>query len=593
MTIKTNSFFTIQKIIVDSYSSYQKSMFFLLLVASLYGFILGIENSAMGASVQFAQFLLGKVVYPLDSKEYYLFASTFSLLNYLSALFLFITDSEVLTSIFISAIIGSLAFQVLVLAIFIIYRNSFFALISAIFIASINLIGEGIAYPIYFMGTNHDFGRAGLFFPLYAILLISLSKKRLGYFLLGLSLGVHIPMGFWAALCFICAMIINRLSVKDWYIRGDVIFSFLFGISVFIGIYFFQKWYFPVLLFENLNTYEVSEIFNNYIKLWDHHRQKFYPNANGGILYAILTLATTYFLLIKKYDFMSNDTTTYLRFIFITTIFSIPLVFIPSWFMPEYFPSFFIAVMPGRFINYSIFLSIPLSIAFLGTQIKKKNYLYSLYITIGVVIFFIYTKGLVSHQVKSCLFILIFFLIFIALKKFITNIVVSWIKALFILVIYTMLVTAPLYIFYIIPKVSITNFFTLNIPLVSDRLVLVTMEKFLLQAENRRPILSPHLDGFAYLPNGSGLVKLNQSSEEIFGISLKNKYPLEHHLHGSSFALSDYKNLWMNRACQEWKTLSEKYGFDLIIVPETIELKTDLIFSDKSFRGYSTDCIRN
>lgn len=576
-------------------SPWDQSLIFLLLISGAYGLVVGIASSTWQASVESAQFLLGKVVYPTDSIEYELNASTFSLLNYFSAFFLKITDSEILSSIATSGLLGLIGFQVLAMAIFLFFRSAIYSFFGAIFLASNNLFGWGVAYPIFFMGTPHGYGRIALFFPLYGLLLMAFSKLRIGALLLGLAIGVHPTSGAWVIGCLGLGLFYQwrQYGLRDGCAYLKIVPFFIVGIGISFLAYFYQKYAFPVNTNLFVDKVESINIFNSYIKYWDYHRRKI-DDLNfifQGISLTLMAVMTSIFFLRKKFSNNVNQENLYLKFILISSFLSIPLVFIPSWFDAALFPTIFVSAMPGRFINFSIFLLSPLTVALIGVLLKDRRYFSYIALAVAILIILCIEFGVKSQKVIFVFSALTVTILFRFIIGRIKAPLICQIKGLVIGVMCLIMLFAPTYTLKAIREVRTKNFIHMAIANKPNGLALVTMHNLFFQVQQRMPALTPHLDGFVYLVNSGALIRLNNYAEEIFGISLnKEPPPSIKNIHSSSFEIVDYQALWMSRSCRDWERLSQKYGFVIIEVPTNIPLQLKSIAESRALRVYVPKC---
>ena len=583
----------INKNLAGEFNSWNQSLFFLLLVAAIFGLAMGIQSSTWQASVESAQFILGLVKYPPDSIEYELNAAMFSLLNYFSAFFLQLTNSEVMSSIITSAAIGIMAFQVLAMVIFLFSRNVLLSIFMAAVIAFNDLFGWGISYPIYFVGTPHGFGRIALFFPLYSILLICLSQIRVGSLLLGISVGMHPTSGIWAIGCYSLAQVIGSNFLSGFRVNRQALKYFFCGIGFVVLAYLYQKWKFPVVNLEDYEISRASQIFNNYIRFWDYHRRKIddIPFISNGLLLAFSSLVISALLLKGERDAVLKAPRIFLKFVIISTTISIPLVFIPSWFDPGLFPSLFVASMPGRFINFSIFLLPPLLAVYLNTLIKSNKYLSYLVVGAFITATFSYTYGLGSFRFVIITLALPFlYLCSIFLKQLkITNL--NKLTAATVAFMSASIIFSPFVVYKLVDSARKFNFRYSVIQGEVKQSTLITMHNFYFKAQHRLPTITPHLDAFTYLGVSPVLIKLNTYTKEVFGISLDSEPGDDiKDLHLSAFSLNDYQRLWAERTCEDWSALSEKYHFSLIEVPKFMVLKLPEASQDGSLRRYYPKC---
>jgi hypothetical protein len=217
---------------------------------------------------------------------------------------------------------------------------------------------------------------------------------------------------------------------------------------------------------------------------------------------------------------------------------SIPLVFIPSWFDPSGFPVFFVAIMPGRFVNALIFLAGPAVIAYAA----KMGY------------------ALLRPWKNSVAASLIVALVFIS----------------------------PLYIRRHLPHLR--SEFARTLPLgMQSKGVLTTSQHYYLDVESRVPTITPILDYLGYV-NSAATPTFVRQMEEIYGIAPDKPPKAGLALHHGSIATEDYKQLWESRSCTEWAQLGDKYNFDTIVVPADFTLRLPLQSTARESRIFRAAC---
>ncbi len=159
------------KHLIDFKKNHQKSNNFLslFLITGIIGFILGVIKADFQVSVEAAQVLIGLVNYESSSLPYEYYSHNYSLINYLSVIFLYLSNSEILSSILICGITGCIGMQILGMLLYLITENIWFSILVSLILALKNMFMPGISYGINFLGTPHVYGRLGLFlvFTLY------------------------------------------------------------------------------------------------------------------------------------------------------------------------------------------------------------------------------------------------------------------------------------------------------------------------------------------------------------------------------------------------------------------------------------------
>ncbi|MDO8412447.1 MAG: hypothetical protein Q7S51_01510 [Gallionellaceae bacterium] len=194
---------------------YRQSLLCLLVLSGIFGAIMGVSTATWQHPIETAQVLMGWVSYDHSSLPYAYHVSLFSLLNYIAWFLLAVSNSEVSSSILLSAMIGIMAMQTVAMAAFLIVRNVYVAMLITSFLTALNFFGVGISYPIIFMGTEHSYGRAGLYFVVYAMLMFAFSKHRTGFLMCGLAIGIHPTWGLWLNACLFVAFAAQYVRFKS------------------------------------------------------------------------------------------------------------------------------------------------------------------------------------------------------------------------------------------------------------------------------------------------------------------------------------------------------------------------------------------
>jgi len=576
-------------------SQYSKSLACLLVLSGLFGAIMGTSTATWQHPIETAQVLLGLVSYDPSSLSYAYHASLFSWLNYIACLFLAITDSEISSSILLAAVLGVMAMQVVAMVIFLILRNVYISIAITLLLAALHFFGLGISYPIFFMGTEHAYGRAGLFFIVYAVLMLAFSKYRTGFLFCGLAIGMH-PA--WGACLSICLTLIFALRWKEfrYLLSKQNAVYYLVGLGVTLMLFVWQKIHYPVTVDDiSVNQEVAREIFVNYIKYWDHHRQKFDQIGilSGGFLYASVSLVLALFLIRAERvtQNINNGAVLFFTFMVVATVFLWPFVFIPSWFDPEAFPAALITAMPGRFINISIFLCTPLLMAVLYKY--RKNFAWTHYILVFALLY-VMASFRYGNKIAALLLGLSGGLIGFSLYGYRRFILQSQkcvqIQTWGILIAIMLVFLAPAYLIYKFQTVKKHNFQVLSIPSGVNGSILVTMENYMIQSATRLSSISPHIDGYSYIGKSGILLELNRFTVDMFDISMLHPAPATLSLHGSVIATKDYKSLWESRKCGEWEKLAIEYHFDFILVPKDMYLQLSKADNDPLWNKYFPRC---
>ena len=567
---------------------------FSVALSGILGAIEGISTATWQHPIETAQVLMGLVTYDHSSLPYIYHVSLFSLLNYAGWLFLAVTNSEISSSILLSALLGVVAMQVMAMTAFLVLRNVYVAILITFLLNAIHFFGPGISYPIIFMGSEHSYGRAGLFFAMYAVLMLAFSKYRTGFFLCGFAIGIHPAWGLWLAACL--ALVFSTRFVKfKWLLTKRNAAFYLAGLSLPLLIFSWQKLHYPIAIDNALVDADAAKnIFLNYIRYWDYHRQRFdqFTVLRNGIFYALVTLCVAAFLRYYNKKNNANGEALFFSFAIASTLLSLPFVFVPSWFDPGIFPSFLVTLMPGRFINISIFLCPPLLVA---TLYLCKKELTTVYFMVTILILYAVASARYNNRHAAVLVGFIAGIIWIGqyiykradLHPKIYLQIRTW--SSFITVFLVCL--SPAYLIFKFHLAEKNNFPQIEIPSNVKGSILTTMEHYLVQAETRVSSITPHIDGYSYIGNPSILLALDRYTSDLYGISIATPPSPNLSLHGSVIFTKDYKNLWKSRTCEEWGALAIQYHFGLILVPADMHLQLQKIDNDPKWNKYSLKCV--
>jgi len=578
---------------------YEKSLTLLLLVSGFFGAIAGVLTATWQVPIETAQVLLGLVSYDHGALPYAYHVTAFSMINHIGCLLLAITHSEAASSILLSCLMGIVVMQTVAMAIFLIFRNAYLAPLLTVILAAIHFMGSGIAYPIIFLGTEHTYGRAGLFFILYAALFLAFSRFKTGFLLSGLTLWIHPAWGLWLNMCLAIVLIVQYRRYGALLTPGNLL-SYCLGVGLSITVFLWQKLHYPVnLAIAPGDASEAKEIFLNYIRYWDYHRQKF---ANPRILSTGFTYALLTFSLSALFMFRQRDTSIgeklFYAFVMLSTILASLFVFLPSWFDPRFFPEFLVMLMPGRFINIPIFLCTPMLLGSAMLWISGSNRLLPetnrLQVSIVSAALLLSTAVFVERYgfKHTILFACLGGGLFWGIRKLREShsLSSSLINSSALTACLALASASPLYLGIKLPSIE-QRFQKVAVPGDINGSILTTMDNWLLQVKTRVSTITPHIDGYVYL-GGNSLIRLNQLAIDIFGISLTTPPPPNLSLHQSVFATADFRNLWESRGCGEWEQLSAKYHFGLILVPATVHLQLQQIDNDPAWHKYRPVCAR-
>ncbi len=572
----------------------EQSVGLLLALGSIFGLIFSLQRATWQVPVETAQVLMGLVPYEPSALPYAYNVSVFSLLNYVAWLFLELGGSEVVSSVLVGAVVGILGGQVLAAVMFAVVRNVYVAVALSVVLIGIGYFGAGISYPVLFIGGGGTYGSAGPMFALYAVLLVALGSVRLGAFCCGLALAVHPSWGIWLNLCVAVTLLSSYLRLK-YLITLQNIGWYVTGVLISVALYKWQKVYFPIELpLSQAASDEAKSLFVSYVRYWDYHRQKFsaaLPLAMGfGYSAVALALAAA----ATRINPMARDAAFFFRFVTVSALLSAVFVFVPSWFDPAGFPEFFITLMPGRFINLTIFLAIPLAVACLFAGLRARGSASS-QVGAGLVLAAIWLAHLRGIEVPAWLMggvggvsaALALWLPFASGRQRINQASQrSTDAALLVALVGLIAIALPVFA-YRATKIE-RSFARPEVPAqVRGAVMLTTRSNYLPQLTTRMSLVvdTRALDGYPYAGSAS-LLALDRLLKDIYGISLRDIPRTPH----DGLSEEDHADLWRARTCEEWEALARKYGFGFIMTPPGMALRLERLDDDPAWNKYEPRC---
>ena len=572
--------------------NHRQSLKLLLTGSGIIGVASGIATANWQAPIEAAQVMAGFVSYDPASPVYAMHMTLFTVVNYFLMLLLYLTNSEIIASVVLCAVIGMIAMQVLAAMIFLGARNTYLSIFAAVVAAIIHLFGYGIAYPVIFMGTTHANGRIGLFFAIAAILFLAFSRFRTGFFLCGLALLVHPSWGAWIGLCLFLVLITGFRYLKPLITRQNVL-AYAAGVGVSVVMMGIHRILYPIAVEATADPAAGRHVFVNYIRYFDYHRMRFdNPRWLGRELtYAAVALIVALYAWSRKSESLGEK--LFFHFLAVTSVASVVFVFVPSWFAPESMPAWLISLMPGRFINISVFVALPL---LLGYVLRDRNTITALgavgVIWAGLYILSRYSpihppvgERELSLLAMAALLLVASRYLDAAVRPFPSPETTSALLAMGAL---SIVVLSPVYTWKELPRVR-SNFARIELPEGIRGKVLVTHDQYLLQAQSRVPTYTPLLDGFAH-PGGDILSRVNREMSEIYGVSLSQDPPVAKEFHRGMIQANDYAKTWEERDCTEWARLAAKYELGLVLTPPDIKLRLPRADSDPKYNKYWPRC---
>jgi hypothetical protein len=322
-----------------------------LLLAGLCGALLG-ARCGWQTPIESAQVLAGVVQYPPDNPFYAYHVHTWTLLHQVPALLLKIGCSEALTSRLLGAFVGAVALQSIALASYIITQRVGWSVGLALILAASGTLDSfrGV-YPLRIVPDRPwaAYGVCGTAWVLLAWGMLAAGMSRCGAVALGLAPAVHPVLGTWGLIVALGAaawLRFRRLSVRlcGGWMTGAA--------AAAAASFMMQRWLWPSL--SSKSASEINEYLRIYADAWDTHRQA-YPLTSLGMAGAALVAAIT-----CRSICASGAQRASRGFLACVLCFSTvaALAMCLATHAPWPWPSWFVAAMPGRFVNLSL-LALP------------------------------------------------------------------------------------------------------------------------------------------------------------------------------------------------------------------------------------------
>ncbi|MEE9542509.1 MAG: hypothetical protein V3V95_01850 [Thermodesulfobacteriota bacterium] len=587
----------------------RKPLLAMLIISGLIGILIGFDKANWQISVETGQVLAGIVEYPVNNPNYMYHVKLFTIITQISALLLYITNSEIIVSYIVSCMLGVVVVQAISLMIFAFNRDVLLSVVGALFIYYMQYIGSGVVYAILLLGSIHTFGVLGLFFTFLTVSLIGAGSFRYGLFCLGLAPSVHPALGSWLYLIVFITAIFNFSYTREIIRRYYPYFIAGFALAL-------------LSLFYQLNLMKVlpafdseikREIFYNYIKFWDAHRVTFFYNETAGkyvffhpgIIFAVFSAFTG---LLGRRFFSETPS-----LVFISTLFLIagPLslafglfTHIPSESLPLYLVSF----MPGRFVNLSSLAIYPMLIGiatyFLKARTDKNLAIFTLIMLAwyffmpdaGTARFYVFT-------VSSFLMIAGFTWVVVSGSRALPERIVDFtVSSIVFKVRYLLL--APLLIVFLyglygdIIKdrkhlVDRTNMDFLSQVSEREGMLLTTSDFEIVSLRSRRPVLFVigNIDGLAMVPESAE--ETNNIFKKIYGVDLLSTIPPAGFRNQGLISQDFYRELWEHWTVSDWQKIMVEFGVSDILtlsdwklkLPKAVETDSAILYTIPGFKG--------
>lgn len=344
------------------------------MVSGTTGALLGWLHADHQWAVEHAQVLAGIVAYPPDSPVALQHAKLWSLIPQIGAVLLRAGMSELALSMLLSSALGLVSLQAVAMTIYALGRDARIAIGGALVIAAARAVEFGVVYPIWLYGGPHTYGIAGLSFAVLALALVGAGWRRSGTVLVALAPAVHTAIGLWLwavvfAALFIAAVAPSLRVAPSFRVAPNfrvapsfgVAPSFssamsfrdaLAGLAVTLASYVAHRVLAPPL--PVIDAADAARLFDAFVPFWDAHRHPpdfrhagIWITAGGGAVSAVW--------IVVRRRVLAPGPALLLRAAAIGAAASLVLAWLAR--TPAARPDWFLAAMPGRFVNLSIALA--------------------------------------------------------------------------------------------------------------------------------------------------------------------------------------------------------------------------------------------
>lgn len=325
--------------------------FWIMILSGLSGWLLGAfiypcwQHAAEGAQV-----IAGTVKYTAPSPFYWYQSNLWTLMHQVPALFLRLGISEMTISLFLSGLMGMISFQAISLISYSITEEIDTALLMPFFIQFTRAVYFGVVYPIQLFGGNTTYGILGFGCAVFTLALLGLTKNRSGYFMLGLLPAMHPGIGIFTLLVVLGTAFFGKQFLGGrfqitwrWLLAGIGIsgLSFLWHLASARNL--------PHVSFSEAEPY-----LDNFIRFWCGHRRPVPPEDPGFQLHVSAAAIFTVLFLYHRNKF--TDAGLYWITVgMVSGLLAIPLAMV-SWYPAEKLPIPLLSFMPGRYVNFDIFI---------------------------------------------------------------------------------------------------------------------------------------------------------------------------------------------------------------------------------------------
>ena len=305
-------------------------------------------------AVQTAQVVAGLVVYPADNPFYVYHTKLWTLLHQLTAPLLIGGLSEIQLSLFLSGMLGMLAFQALTLFVYAFSRDLLLS-IGAGFLVFFSRAAEyGVVYPVLLMGTEHTYGSVGLSVFVLVLGLLASGSLRFGGLMLGVAPALHPSLGAWLWLTVAIAFVAGGRKLRTeltpslpYVAAGAAVTAVSLGIQL-------------AFIYDvpDVDPERVRPYIGAFIAFWDGHRRPVDVRSPGVMLNgAALVVAAIW--LVRRREELTAGAAVAATAVIVSA--GLSLVFITlTWVPSERLPLWLVMLMPGRLLNVAVMAFAPM-----------------------------------------------------------------------------------------------------------------------------------------------------------------------------------------------------------------------------------------
>ena len=305
-------------------------------------------------AVQTAQVVAGLVHYPSDNPFYVYHTKLWTLLHQLTAPLLLAGLSEIQLSLFLSGLLGMLAFQALTLLVYAFSRNLLVSIGAAFLVFFSRAAEYGVVYPVLLMGTEHTYGSVGLSVFVLVLGLLASGSLRVGGLMLGGAPALHPSLGAWLWLTVAIAFVVGgrklRAALKPSlaYVAAGAAVT---AISLLVQLAFIYD-------VPDVDPERVRPYIGAFIAFWDGHRRPVDMRSPGVTLNAA-ALAVAAIWLLRRREELTAGAAVAATAVIVSA--SLSLIFITlTWVPPDRLPLWLLMLMPARLLNVAVMAFAPM-----------------------------------------------------------------------------------------------------------------------------------------------------------------------------------------------------------------------------------------